>query len=497
VLSDFRAIVALFGYLRHHDDMAKYWLLNPSEYPRLLASKGHIRFCWERPHLDKRRIDHALFASTVLRGVPYEYLVMEKFGVAEYRSGFDTHTAMYPVWDYTQSFTALVDMVQRGAIGKGDLSSIPASQRPRPGQPHRIIITGVPDAGNAIAKKFYLELKDLGKDYEDVEFVIHRVTSYRIAFGLGFYGAITDPYPVSKKGNIVVPSGQVIKNTLIDRYPKWCKMFGFTTHELKASPEKRLSYNLQSLDFAALNFNKLIALKDGAAVTESTDIPTSEMTYPELRTSRPLATSRGILPAAGDKIECNSCSLKPDCKYAREGAVCSLPGTDGRSLAHMFRTRDSQQILIGLSSIVGKQAERLERALQEEESFGDINPDVSKLAGQVFNQGAQLAKLVDPELRGGTKVQVNVGGGGAAAVTMGNKDPKQYMAEVIRELENQGFARADITPALIERFITTGSAISPTKAIDARRTEIIADDDDYIEGEITHVDPPENPGAPF
>jgi hypothetical protein len=70
---------------------------------------------------------------------------------------------------------------------------------------------------------------------------------------------------------------------------------------------------------------------------------------------------------------------------------------------------------------------------------------------QIFANGVKLAKLVNPELAGGTKVQIAVGSGGQASISAGS--PKQLIASVVREFERQGISRDKITPLMIEQAL--------------------------------------------
>ena len=459
--------------------MSEVYLLNPGKYPRVLSGLGRANFLWERSYLERYHIDHSLFATSQLRGLRYSYIVLERFGAVEYQSTVSGHTAVYPIWSYKRSFSELEEMVNAGPANKGNLQLIPQDRRPRLNQPHRIFITDVPDASTGVAKAFYLDLKDIQKENPDVQFVIHRISSFRIAFALGFFGAVLDPFAISDAGSILVPSGSKIENRNIFKFPKWCKLFGYTVHELKASPEKRLQYNIASLDYARNNFTKLVALKDGVKVVEDTNTPVAEMTYPELRSARPLVAAKDTVQP-GDKVTCDTCSLAPKCSYARQGAVCGLPGTEGRSLGDLLRTRDSESIVIALSGIAGKNADRLERLLDEEEAFGEYDPAATRLSNQVFSQAEKLAKLIDPNLRG-AKVNVNVGTTGPTAVSVeSGQDPKQVMAGLIKSLEARGYKRSEITPELINKFLQISPQIeAQPEIIEAEVVSEVSSEDPF------------------
>ena len=107
-------------------------------------------------------------------------------------------------------------------------------------------------------------------------------------------------------------------------------------------------------------------------------------------------------------------------------------------------------IIDGLGTLMAANTHRLERGLRYEEMDGDLSPEVSKMMGQVFDQGVKLAKLIDPNLSGGAKVQVNVNGAAAVSTT----NPRQLIASAVRELRARGIAREDITQEMIQGLLT-------------------------------------------
>lgn len=439
--------------------MSRYWLRNPSEYPRVLSGMPHCSVAWDEGWLKKKRIDIEQFHSFVFAGRHFSSLVVNADKTAqEYTHENHGIAAVYPVWSYLDdSFAALQDMVNGGPSQTTFDRKLHASKRSRPGQEHIIVLRDLPEARANMAKMFYLELKALQEENEEVKFILHGVSSFRVMFGQGFYGTTTDVVALAEKGSVAVPSGKQIPKGQFHKYERWIKRFGFNARQLTNSTEDRLKFSIQSLEFSKVHFNSLIALRDGVNITEDLTVPTGEMTYPQLRVARITSGRRGNIPVDGDKIECDTCSLANTCGFAREGSVCTLPGTEGKSLSEMFQTRDSAQIMLGLSAVLGKNAQRLDRAMQDEDNYGEVDPEVTKLVNQVFSQGVTFAKLVDPSLRGGPKVNVNVGSG-AGNVSI-EADPKQRAAQIIDELERQGFTRDQITPELIQRFLMGGGTV--------------------------------------
>jgi hypothetical protein len=117
----------------------------------------------------------------------------------------------------------------------------------------------------------------------------------------------------------------------------------------------------------------------------------------------------------------------------------------------MNNTRNADDIIDGLSLITSAGANRLERSMKVEQAIGDVDPDVTKMMAQVFDQGVKLAKLLEPQrFSSGSKVQVNVGG---AAAEVSTANPRQLAASIVQALVAQGVPRDKITPDMISGFL--------------------------------------------
>jgi hypothetical protein len=220
-------------------------------------------------------------------------------------------------------------------------------------------------------------------------------------------------------------------------------------------PRNRCIYNIKSAQWAAANFVKTDNFKTGNGSVPKelrpiVDSQSSDEDFVAPQTRRPFSVELKAQP--GDKVSCDTCSLQNKCKHYREGAVCTLPDAEPRELATMFGSRDSDVILDGLATLMSTQANRLKRGLRDEQMDGEIDPRVTSLANTLFQQGVTLAKLVDPELRGGAKVQVNVNGAGSQTTVL-SASPQQMMAGIISQLEAKGIARSEITPEMIKGLL--------------------------------------------
>jgi hypothetical protein len=215
-------------------------------------------------------------------------------------------------------------------------------------------------------------------------------------------------------------------------------------------------FNIKSAVWCGEQFDKLYNFRVHKNAVVDHQTPDKDYKAPETKSQ----FTKKLPAKEGDKIQCNTCSLQLDCKHFRDGAVCSLPDAEPTELARYFKTRDAGLIIDGLGTLLAANTRRLESGLREEDAFGELNPEVSKIMNQVFTQGVQLAKMLDPSLRGGPSVQVNVGN---AQAQVAGANPQQLVAAAFRALEAQGFSREEITPQMVQDLLVSMS--NPQKAL--------------------------------
>lgn len=431
------------------------WFRNPHNYIRELVEVGEYKIAWDRGLLVKKRIDPAAHASLYFgQAYPYRVLLVGEQGTAELRPGdtIEKPSAVYPTWCYGEDSALLEELIEQ-PVGMdvkacSDFSVAP-DERPVLGQEHRVVITDLPPATTGPGRKFLRFLKMLQQDNPDCIIHVHGLYSWRYAFGMSFRAADVEPRSAAHKGKVHLPSGKEEKFERVQANPKWATVLGFKPVDLEV-PRNRCMYNIKSAVWAGEHYETLYNFQTTRS-TEPVDhtSPPSAFKPPETvsHLSRPEKKKQ-----EGDNFLCNTCSLQNDCKYYREGAVCSVPGAEPVKLSRMFSSRDADQIIDGLGTLMAANTTRLERGLQYEEIDGELSPEVSKMMGQVFDQGVKLAKMVDPGRFSGPKVQVNVGQGGAASVSSGN--PRQLIAAAVRELEARGISRENITTEMIQGLLT-------------------------------------------
>ena len=424
------------------------WFRNPHDYIRELVEVGECNVVWDRGMLVKKHIDPIKHAELYF-GNAFEWRIIAigNQGSAEYTPGctFDTPDAVYPTWEYGEDSTLLEEMIEF-PIGEDKAAcndfSVTGDERPVLGQPHRVVITGVPNTRGGQGRAFIRYLKGLQEDYPECIIHLHGTYGYKIAFGMGFGAADVEPRTTAQKGRLHMPAGSILKYEELHKHPKWAAALGFSLTELEV-PRNRCMFNIKSAVWAGKYYEQMFKFKtrgEGSGDYTSSDndhVPAETKSY---------VTGKAV---AGDKMICDTCSLQNDCKYFRSGAVCTVPGAEPVRLSKMFNTRNADDIIDGLSVVLSAGANRLERGMEIEKAFDEVDPEVSKMMSQVFDQGVKLAKLLEPQrFSSGTKVQVNVGPNGSVGVS--GADPRQLVAATIQELVRQGYPRDQITNEMIQ-----------------------------------------------
>lgn len=499
------------------DFATEVWFRNPDAYARELAEVGVGRIAWDRGYLVKKRIDPVMHAELYLAQVQnWRTLAIGPQGTAEYRPGdsYGEPSAVYPTFCFGEDPQALEDMVAH-PVGRDETlcldQEIELDERPVYGQEHRVVITDIPDMRTSANRSFLRFLAELQEEFPFCKIHLHGLYGFRTMFSMPFRAVDFEARTTAQKGKVVTPAGREMAFERLAAHAHWATMLGMKPGEL-AIPRNRCMYNIRSAIWAGKNFRSDIQYRvRGSQKTVNADYTEAALSVASRRDSMSpgerkmadevlaeLARNSGVVTdtttpdkkikirrvadstyrarkgltsgspkgAEGDYFTCNSCSLTNDCKFYREGSVCSVPSSETSALARLFGSRDSNQIIDGLGKLLELQAERIQNGQVEEEDFGELNPEVNKMINALFGNGVKLAKLIDPSLNGGPKVSVNVGiGNGQAALAGGN--PNQLMGLIVRELESRGIARADITPEMIKGVLEGMSgAASPTPAIE-------------------------------
>lgn len=468
--------------------MVDLWFMQSYRYIDVALEEGVRQFSWHVAPLIKsgREIFSWVRANTAAYG-PVRIMLIDHSGAAEYSSygRYDKPLAVYPTWDPAEPLDELIDMLENppGEDPKlYDNENIPSEFRPVKGQKHRVVIhriTSDPD------KRMFLllELRDLQKNYPNAEIFIGGAVPFNLVFGMDFKAAEVMPINVSVTdmftNRVQLPTGKQLANDNIfdRRYADWFSLIGVNQFELNSNTERTIAC-VRSLRWAALHFHNATPFITTAGGKTSTAwynknfvgsefYLVSDKSFVLPASRRRLMRNLGINPDEYDKFTCDTCILHNACTLYRKGSVCGVKGTDAMALADSFGSRNAEVIIGGLLQIAKRNAERLEDAMAVEQSSGELDPEVTKLGKTLFDQGVKLAKLIDPTLAGGPKVQVNVGvgQGGQANVGIQGGDPKQLMATVVAELEAQGIPRSEIDSDMVKGVLRNMAQVGQQQAI--------------------------------
>jgi hypothetical protein len=435
------------------------WLRNPKTYIREIVEVRHPYIAWDRGFLVKHRIDPSKFCDLYFPAdVSYRMLVIgdtEQGAMSIKRGGsMKKPDSVFPVWLYGEQLDDLEALLAHPVGENYELcndTNVPVDQRPVFGQEHRVVVSDIPNLGTGPGRKFIRLLHEMQLDYPDAIIHVHGLYAFKTMFGLSFRATDIEPRMGASKGNVYLPNGREVSAETAVKYPQWVNLLGVNPVDLKV-PRNRCMFSIRSALWASRHFKENVAFKSKDPLGTHVPNTTAADTLVEIpQTSRLTKHSA----QAGDRFACDSCSLTRDCKYYREGAVCSVPDAETNNLADFFNTRDSATIIQGLGLLLGAQANRLERGIENEDFGDELDPEVSKMINSLFANGVKLAKLTNPELNGGPKVGVFVNGGNGAQVAVG-QSASQLTAAVVRELEAKGIPRDQITPEMI------GKALDPT-----------------------------------
>ena len=465
---------------KEKEAMTEVWFRNPHNYVRQLAEVGGtIRVAWDRGMLVKRRIEPVAHAKLYFGAESnFEILAIGKQGTAHLDSEhtLENPKAVYPTWSYGEDMTILEEMVSSpiGLDQEACESDVPVDERPVYGQDHRVILTDLPNSHLVANRPFYRTIRELQEEFPECNMMIHGMYAYRILFGLGMGSCDVDPRTSAANGKVFLPNGKEVAFARTIGMQQWVNLLGMSVIDLKL-PANRCIYNIKSALWAGEHFNEDVKFKSHGSAPATLDPNNPVKQLPVVATK-----GSGTFNAVeGDMITCDTCGLADKCKLYREGAVCSVQGSESSNLAKMFNSRDSSKIIDGLGAVMEASVNRLQRGMESEEEFGELDPEVSKMMNQVFQNGIKLAKLVDPSL---TKPLVQINGGvGGGANQLNGLSSKELMATVVREIEAQGIRREDITPQMVESMLVQ---MSGGRSAPSHQPEPIRSLPQTIEGEV-------------
>lgn len=463
------------------------WLRQPRTYMQEALDEGFTQFTWHVAAALDAKVDVLSWLRSACIGYGnVRVMLVDHTGASEYSiyDRYDKPAAVYPTWAADEPFEQLIWLVENPVGESTEFcfdNGIQPDMRPVWGQKHRVVLHRL--GGPSLERNgLILRIRELQLLHPECELFISSPFEYNTLFGMNFKAVDVMPGNVTASGaifeTIYLPTGKQLKMHLAfdRRYADWFSLIGWR-QDMLTDRRQFLRYNLRALQWAAKNFDKavpFVSAGDGRAggrtifkPSEMRHVSDTDFILPVGR--RIMMRNLGLDATELDKFACDTCMLHNACTLYRQGYVCAVKGTEGMALADKFGTRNAQAIVNGLDLLLKKQVERVENSIAEEETSGERNPDLTKDINAVMSNGVKLAKLLDPSLAGGPKVQVNVGVHGNASVAVAAADPKQLVASVVAELEAAGINRDEITSDHIKGMLEAMASRSPDRAIESSK----------------------------
>lgn len=434
------------------------WFRNPERWTDVLAAVGANKIVWHRGLLIKRRIDPVAHARLYFAaGIDWRVLSVGAQGVVEWNSNSANEhdpVACYPIWQYGEPFETLEDYCAKNVADIPESRLDPFAEPfylPRRGQEHRVVIGSYPDLQSGPGRRLLALCGDLQRDYPDCILHLFSATGLSPILSTGFRSGDFDPWTPAARNRIILPNGRRLDRDKFAVGRQWVNLLGTSIADLKTARDL-LAFNIRASMWAAENWENTSRFRSikPPSMTDfaDDDVPLGELPMPEL--SRSHAVYQGV-PQPGDKVACEHCTLANSCKHYRAGSVCNLTSSDTAGLVQFFRTRDSNRIIEGLGEVLAVQARRAQSALDVEQEDTKLDPELTKVLTQMFDGGVKLAKLVNPALAAASAPKVGIQINNGHTIQAAN--PAALMAGLVKELEERGVDRSEITPEMVMGLI--------------------------------------------
>jgi hypothetical protein len=473
--------------------MVDLWIMQSRRYVDIALEEGLRQFTVQTGSMMKTQNEELSWmrAHTAAYG-PVKVMIIDHAGAAEY-STFGNYTrplAVYPTWAAEDEPWETLIWLLENPVGENeqfcDDPKILPEHRPVKGQKHRVVVHRLPKPGPE-RQLFMLKMRQVQIDYPDAELFISGCKRFNDLFGIGLKAVDFWPEPVTLSGSftqrVMLPTGRILTLDRIwdKRYADWFDLIGFDQSDV-VTQDDMIRFCIRSGMWANKNFGSIKpfvspSTRGGGNNTvfmeaELITTPESHFILPAAR--RTMMRNLGIKATDADKFTCDGCILQNACTLYRAGSVCTLKGSEAVALSDAFGSRNVDVLLGGLSQLLKKNAERLDDAMATEaqDEDGKLDPEVTKLSKTVFDQATKLVKLIDPNLAGGPKIQVNVGvgAGGHAQINAGT-DPKQLMATIVAELEASGIPREDIDSTMVKGVLRNMAQVGQEQAISTAKVQ--------------------------
>ncbi len=456
------------------------WVRNPHNYIRECLATGVRQIVWDYGTTLNKAIDPYGFGKLWFPpGEEWRAITVHRDGATEVgpNNSWYRPIGVYPVWNYGEDFDLLTDYLEHG----------PEIMRERPhphrgvaGQEHRVVIAQTPKADIGLVERFLLLLAELQREHPDCKIHLHGFYTPQWIVGGLFHSADFEARHMAANYQVRLPTGEVIH---VDNagstpgYRKWVRLLGYSPGQIQKEARFRCEFNIRSHYWMAENWMEdttetvPVARQPPLTADDFKDLLTGETPEP-VAVKIPRVKKLKLGTSIGDRFYCDACSFATTCRVYRKGSICAVPDSEADELARHFQTRNSEVIIQGLGKLMEGQVERLVDGRKQEKATGELDPHVTRIADNLFKQGTQLAKLVDPGLRSAA-VAVNIASAGDTAIGVGGmpETSNEIASRIVGQLEAKGVPRDEIDAELVRRVIETGDLegvvreLSGTKAL--------------------------------
>lgn len=460
------------------------WLRNPNEYMRVLKESPYSKFSFTLAEQKRGKHPYSLLCSVLPSDMDFEWLSVTRTSILHCtRSGYENKTEpiRIPVWAHGTNPEVLLRYCRNAEANGYSTIGVGFLPRARDAKMHQ--------------RQTLEWLYRIAAQYPHIKFHYIFGTVWRHLFGLNFASVDFNPAYSAKFKRIWLPNGDGATTDGLHRRLKWIHVLGYSAAELKTY-EGRVRFNIAAALWAAEHYREAEPIT--TRQKRLTDDPLGLMTarasrkvdkYSERR--KPTLTQKLAQPtldpdqypqsspdpdepyhmvqpvtntapvpvkpkrnADQDKIVCNSCSLASTCLVYREGAICAVPTSPTSRLATMYGTRDVETIKGALAEVLAKQVERYERSAErfredEESDVVDLkrSAHLLKMETSLVRSTETFMKILDPQFRESNipAIQNN---------TMHVYNPRVLVADVVKQLEESGIDRAQLTPEMIQQAIS-------------------------------------------
>ena len=436
-----------------------YWE-DPFKYSEHLKEMGEYNVLFTFYKLKKYRIDAREFMRQHFHGFPWKAYIFHPDCtiLIDYTCEPRETKGSWPSWYFRQyDLEELGDYIQTPWNARIPDELAEWWDIPHVDQPHRVFCWDVLVGKDEIDRHRRRRLSKIQRLYPEVElFIKPAVISYSLLFGSGFAAACVDPYRHrwDSRGAFYAPNGRVVHLERVEEFSKEIEYLGFDPHEVRYDQDIGLLYFIASLRYAAHHWHD----STGPCTNKSGRQSKPDFWNPDMYAEMPSYSNTYFNQDKikdTDKILCDSCSLWRKCPTYRSGEVCGVNGTDGKRLSELALSRNADDVVEMLASIVSKQAERVEKKINNEQfTEGGFDKDIDKMLNNVFKNGTSLAKLRNPNLgRPLIQINANITPEQQKAKEIAAADPRALAMGVIEEIEATGVKREDITEEMIEKHI--------------------------------------------